>query len=98
MSKMSVSFLKEILIALPIVLIVTIIASQLVVVPTESMKPTINDEVEFKSMIFVSTLGQINNVLVIISEYKKGNFKIYPETITFKFIKIIPISILKNIQ
>ncbi|WP_321423264.1 signal peptidase I [uncultured Methanobacterium sp.] len=43
MSKRSVSFLKEILIALPIVIIVAIIASQLVVVPTESMKPTINE-------------------------------------------------------
>jgi|WetSurMetagenome_2_1015567.scaffolds.fasta_scaffold502469_1 signal peptidase I len=73
---MSMSFLKEILIALPIVLIVAIIASQLVVVPTESMKPTINEG----DMVLVAK----TDVLGLFSELnpedvKVGDIIIYEE-------------------
>lgn len=79
MSKMSMSFLKEILIALPIVLIVAIIASQLVVVPTESMKPTINEG----DMVLVAK----TDVLGLFSELnpedvKAGDIIIYEEEST----------------
>lgn len=39
---MSMSFIKEVLIAIPIIIIVAIIASHLVVVPNDSMEPSMN--------------------------------------------------------
>jgi len=62
------------------------------------LKNTIKDKTKFKSMIFTQTLDSKNKLLTFLMEYKKGNIKVYPETIGFKIIKILPISILKNIQ
>jgi signal peptidase len=69
-------FIKEILISLPILLIVVIIASQLVVVPTESMKPVVSagDVVLVEKTDVLGMFQELNT-----STIKVGDIIIYGE-------------------
>jgi signal peptidase len=69
-------FIKEILISLPILLIVVILASQLVVVPTESMKPVITegDVVLVEKTDLMGLYQELNT-----STVKVGDIIIYSE-------------------
>ena len=59
---------------------------------------TETDKSKFKAGIFTLVFKENMPFNTIIKGYQKRNIEIYPETITFKIIKLIPISILKNIQ
>ncbi len=74
---MSMSFLKEVLITIPIIIVVAIIASQLVVVPTESMKPVISegDVVLVEKTDILGLFSEMNPETV-----KVGDIIIYSES------------------
>ncbi len=58
-----------------------------------------DDNKEFNSYVF-STLFEdklkINTGLFILTEYSRGNIAIYPETIVFKIIRLVPVSLLES--
>lgn len=60
----------------------------------ENFKSQLNigDDTQLKALIFILLAAEITqeNPMIILTEYNNNNIIIYPETITFKFIKIIP--------
>tara|TARA_Y100000310_G_C20553718_1_gene749449 strand:- start:465 stop:1118 length:654 start_codon:yes stop_codon:yes gene_type:complete len=58
-----------------------------------------SDNLEYRtalfSMIFSNYIIGQGNVLYFLESYKKGNIFIYPETITFKLIKSVPLSLVR---
>lgn len=60
----------------------------------------IENDAEFKGTLFAATFASAmeeQGPLFIFDQYKEGNIIIHPETAMFKFLKIIPSSILKNV-
>ena len=60
----------------------------------ENFKSQLNikDDAQLKALIFILLTAQITqeDPMIVLTEYRNDNIIIYPETITFKFIKIIP--------
>jgi energy-coupling factor transporter transmembrane protein EcfT len=60
----------------------------------------IEDPGEFKGNIFATLFNEKSGSmgqLFIMIEYKKGNVIVYPETASFKMIKLLPTSFIKNV-
>lgn len=66
----------------------------------EKQMQNLGSDYEFKGRAFIflfsAALAQ-EGPLMIISEYKKGNVIVYPETIMFKILKFIPTGYISNI-
>jgi hypothetical protein len=60
----------------------------------ENFKSQLNieDDAQLKALIFILLTSEITreDPMIILTEYSQDNIIIYPETITFKFIKVIP--------
>jgi len=59
----------------------------------------VNDETEFKGLLFAlgfMTILDEKGAFIIFEEYQEKNIKIYPETIFFKSIKLVPNSLTKK--
>ncbi|MDP7610163.1 MAG: hypothetical protein QGH19_00145 [Candidatus Woesearchaeota archaeon] len=58
-----------------------------------------SNDIEYRaalfSMIFSNYIIGQGNVLYLLESYKKGNIFIYPETIVFKLMKSVPLSLVK---
>lgn len=59
-----------------------------------------NDDAAFKTVLFFGAFGVLvkeKGPFYILNEYKKGNVLVYPETITFKTIRFLPVSTAEKI-
>jgi len=60
-----------------------------------------DDDLRFKAILLSNLVnGELigpENALNFFQQYKKGNLIIYPETPLFKFVKIIPINLIKSV-
>jgi len=54
----------------------------------------ISTDAEFKGLLFLNAVGNIsknNGLFYLLTEFKKGNIIIYPQTILFDFISVMPV-------
>jgi len=69
---------------------------------TQEFKSTmdISDDAQMKGILFMLLLEEKTkrNKNMIFDELKKGNLKIYPETIIFKILKMVPQSLLEKVK
>lgn len=59
-----------------------------------------NDDTTFKNVLFFGAFGVLvkeRGPFYVLKEYKRGNVLVYPETITFKVIRFLPISTAEKI-
>jgi|TARA_B100001971_G_C18131062_1_gene504841 energy-coupling factor transporter transmembrane protein EcfT len=60
-----------------------------------------DDSLEFKASLLSSVVNEeligTGNALNFFRQYKEGNLIIYPETPLFKFVKIIPLELIKSV-
>ncbi|MBR9691918.1 hypothetical protein GOV06_03965 [Candidatus Woesearchaeota archaeon] len=58
----------------------------------------INEDAELKGALFGAAFAAAmeDNPLFLFEQYKEGNIIIYPETAMFKFLRKVPLSLLKN--
>ena len=78
----------------------TIIPKGLKDVARAQIEGSMPSEQELRTMMFMLLLGaaaEEQGPIFLINEYKAGNIDIYPETILFKFIGMVPESIIENI-
>ncbi|MEK6838067.1 MAG: hypothetical protein AABX69_05425, partial [Nanoarchaeota archaeon] len=60
------------------------------------LEQTYGNEEIVKARALLLSIAASENPLFILSEYKKGNIAVYPETPVFKAIKVIPLSLFKK--